>query len=553
VLASGGVRLLSRGLGLAASLLLAAPVLRADTYPRQPGVDVEHYAFRLSLRDDTDEIAGEAAVTIRARAGDAGELLLDLAAATPARAGKGMQVEAVSVDGAPAAWAHEGDRLRVAFPAAVAVGEARTVAVRYRGTPAGGLRIGPNKHAERTFFSDNWPDRARQWLPTVDHPHDKATVEMIVEAPAHYQVVSNGLLVEETDLPAGLRRTHWRQGVPLASWLYVLGVARFAVQHLGETRGVPVQTWVYARDREAGFFDFAVPTREALEYYAERVGPYAYEKLASVQSASVRGGMEAATAIFYGEDAVTGTRAPRWQNVIVHEIAHQWFGNAVTESDWDDVWLSEGFATYFTLLFVEHARGREAFREGLARSRQTVLDFEEKNPGYRIVHDRLHDMSKVTSSHTYQKGAWVLHMLRGLVGTEAFWRGVREYYRRHRDGNATTVDFRRAMEEASGLPLGPFFRQWLERGGIPRLAGRWTWDARARRVTLDLEQTQPGEPFRLAVEVGVEEPGQPPRRERVELAERRQRFTLAAGQAPSSIRLDPEGWLLLVEADLRPR
>jgi aminopeptidase N len=127
--------------------------------------------------------------------------------------------------------------------------------------------------------------------------------------------------------------------------------------------------------------------------------------------------MEAATAIGYTPRLVG---APRMREVIVHEIAHQWFGNAVTESDWDDVWLSEGFATYFTLLFTEHDEGRDAFVAGLRQSRATVLDYDAKHPGYRVVHDGLTDMEQVTSGQTYQKGAWTLHMLRGVVGTETF-------------------------------------------------------------------------------------------------------------------------------------
>ena len=332
-------------------------------------------------------------------------------------------------------------------------GERGSFTVRYHGIPATGLLIGKNKHGDRTFFSDDWPDKARHWLPTLDHPYDKATCEFRVTAPAHYQVISNGLRVEETDLPGERRLTHWRQSVPIATWLYVLGVSPFAVQRVGEHEGRPVETWVFPQDRDSGFFDFAEPTLAVLDFFSRKVGPYSYEKLANVQANGVRGGMESATAIFYGDDSVTGKRSPRWREVVIHEIAHQWFGNAVTEADWDDVWLSEGFATYFTSLFIEHAYGREAFLASLKASRDAVRAFEAKRPGYRIVHDNLSDMTQVTTRQTYDKGGFTLHMLRGLMGDEAFWRGIREYYARHRDGNATTDDFRRAMEEASGREL----------------------------------------------------------------------------------------------------
>jgi len=250
--------------------------------------------------------------------------------------------------------------------------------------------------------------------------------------------------------------------------------------------------------------------------------------------------MEAASAIFYAAGSVTGTRSTRWRNVIIHEIAHQWWGNAVTESDWDDVWLSEGFATYFTLLFIEHAYGRDEFAAGLRDSRRTVIDFDARDPAYRVVHQNLSDMAQVTSAMTYQKGSWVLHMLRQRLGDDRFWTGVREYYAQHRDGSASTTDFRQAMERASGQDLSGFFQQWLYRGGVPRLEGTWHWDARTRQIVIELRQVQPAPPFNLPLEVGIEAPGARTRVERLDLTGATQRFTIPAEQAPSAVILDPD-------------
>jgi aminopeptidase N len=460
-----------------------------------------------------------------------------------------MTVTSVTESGTALRFDHGSDRLRIHLARPAAAGERRSVIVGYRGIPAAGLLIAPNKHGDRTFFSDNWPDKARQWLPVLDHPSDKATSEFLVTAPAHYQVVSNGLLAEETDLGDGRRLTHWRQSVPIAPWLYVLGVARFSVEHRPAWRGLPIETWVYPQDRDAGFRAFAEPTVAALEFFSGLVGPYSYERLANVQANGLRGGMEAATAILYGDDSVSGP-ARRWDRVIVHEIAHHWFGNAVTESDWDDVWLSEGFATYFTHLFVEHAEGRDAFVAGLKRDRDAIREFDEKNPGYRIVHDNLADMTKVTTGPgTYLKGAWVLHMLRGVVGDDAFRAGIREYYRLFRDANASTADFRRVMEEASGQPLAWFFEEWLYRGGLPRVAGRWRWDAAGKALRLELEQRQPGGPFRMPVEVaiGVVDESEP-RIERIELGERRQVLAIPLDREPVSVILDPRTFVLMEAA-----
>ena len=197
---------------------------------------------------------------------------------------------------------------------------------------------------------------------------------------------------------------------------------------------------------------------------------------------------------------------------MVHEIAHQWLGNAVTEHDWDDVWLSEGFATYFTLLFTEHDEGRDAFVRGLTLSREQVLELEQKLPDTPVIHRNLADMQQVLNRLIYQKGGWVLHMLRAEIGTEAFWPGIREYYRRYRDRNASTADLRAVMEQVSGKPLDWFFDQWLTRPGVPRIEGTWRYDAARKMVDVTVTQSQAADPYRLTVEIGITDTaGAPPR------------------------------------------
>ena len=532
-------------LTLAAVALLGSFVATPrDTYVRQP-VDVEHYRFALTLVDSTDRISGVATIAMHVLQAGVTSVTFDLADETPVRQGRGMRVAAVSRGTAALAFTHRADHLVVTLDHPSTAGEAIEFVVRYAGVPAAGLQIKPDRFGDRAFFSDNWPDKARQWLPTIDHISDKATMEMDVVAPAYYQVVSNGKRIEVTDLANGTRRTVWRESAPIAPWLFVLGVARFAVQSVGDYAGIPIETWVLARDRDAGFYDFAVPTRDVLAFYSDRIGPFAYEKLANIQSSATSGGMEAASAIMYNAASVTGTRSVRWRNVVIHEIAHQWFGNAVTESDWNDVWLSEGFATYFTLLFVEHAYGRDEFVSGLRASRETVLAGDTRAPEYRVVHENLADMTLVTSAMTYQKGSWVLHMLRQRMGDDRFWAGIRDYYARHRNGNASTADFRHAMERASGLDLAPFFQQWLYRGGVPRIEATWNWDATSKQITVALAQTQAAEPFTVPVEIGITVAGTSQRVERVELKGRTSRFMFAADSEPTSLVLDPEVKLLM--------
>jgi len=493
---------------LALSLLaLAGPATAAsaqeyrDAYPRDPDVDMLGYVFELTLRDDTDVVTGVATATARYLAPGRRELRLDLVQRSDTLDGAGMVVSRVEMDGRELGFRHESDRLFVDLGRAVDAGERVRVTVHYSGRPAGGLRIGPNGHGDRTFFSDNWSSRARNWLPVVDHPSDKATTEMIVVAPSHYQVASNGSVVEESDLGDGTRRTHYVNPVPTATWLYFVGVARFAVQEVDRYQGIPIETWVYWQDRDDGFHDFAEPSKEALAYYSDLIGPYVYDRLANVVSPATGGGMEAASTPAYAEASVTGRRTRRWQHVIIHEIAHQWFGNAVTEKLWNDVWLSEGFATYYTLLFRRHLYGHDDFIRGLEESRAEVTEYYEDDFDFRIVRDSVADLNDVSGRMMYDKGAWVLHMLRERLGAPVFDEAIRSYYAEFVNGNAETADLRRHLEEASGQDLEAYFDQWLFQGGIPRLDVRWWRDE--DEVAVRIEQRQDRYAFDVDVDVAL--------------------------------------------------
>ena len=520
--------------------------LNADNYPKNPDIDILHYRFELILSDDEDIIRGSATLYVLFKVKGLKKIRLDLVNKDDTNEGKGMEVSKVTLNDRTQKYVHRENVLTIVLDQPSRVNQEVSLAIDYYGVPASGLKIAPNKYGDRTFFSDNWPNRARHWLPTVDHPYEKATSEMIVIAPNHYQVISNGLPVEESNLKDGLKRTHWKQAVPISCWLYVLGVAEFAIQYVDTFEDKSIQTWVYKQDREAGFYDFAVPTKHTLQFFSDYVGPFAYEKLANIQSNSVGGGMEAATAIFYGDNSVTGKRTSRWRNVIIHEVAHQWFGNAVTEYDWDDVWLSEGFATYFTLLFREHAYGREDFVSGLISSRERVFDYYEDHKNYRIVHDNLSDMTQVTSGQTYQKGAWILHMLRNLIGDEIFQEAIRNYYSRYMNSNATTDDFKHEMEVVSGLDLDIFFNQWLYQGGHIILDGSWKYDDKKKEIIIDIQQVQnDGYLFSFPIEFGIYEEGKvAPTVEQRSVTKRKSSYSIPADLKPNKVAIDPRTVLL---------
>jgi len=355
--------------------------------------------------------------------------------------------------------------------------------------------------------------------------------------------VGNGRLVERSRIEGGQLLTHWESTAPIPTKVMVIGVARFAMRTTGNLEGIPVQAWVYPQNREAGFHDFAL-AEDPLRFFQDQIGPFPYAKLANVQSRTRYGGMENASAIFYTEAAVRGDRLA--EGLIVHEIAHQWFGDSVTEADWPHLWLSEGFATYLAHCYNEHANGREALVEGMEQDRREVLRFFAQEPDMPLVPDSVADPEKALNPNAYQKGGWLLHMLRRQVGDEAFWSGIQTYYREFRDDNASTDDLRRVMEAVSGLDLTGFFQQWARRPGHPVLEGEWRYDPDAGQVTVTIRQVQRDtEPFRFPLDLGVEgEDGSVHRVETVQVSQRDETFQFPSEEPPSQIVLDPDTWLL---------
>ena len=527
------------------ALLFVIPLIsKADTYPINKNIDIKHYVFKLSLSDADNEITGTTLVTVNFKEAGMQNFRLDFVNKTSVRKDKGMVVDAVSVNNTAVDYTHGNDELIISLPAPSTKNQTLTFTIQYHGIPYDGLRIGATKLGDRSFFNENWPNRGRHWLPIVDHPYDKATSEFIVKAPSHYKVVSNGLLMEESELGNSNRLTHWKQSVPVSSWLFVLGVADFAVKYVDEFRGKSIQTWVYAKNREAGFYDFDEPTKKVLEFYSNYVGPYAYEKLANIQTPSVNGGMETSSAIFYGEDLVTGKRDERVRNVVIHEIAHQWFGNAITETTWDDAWLSEGFATFFTLLFIEDEYGKEEYTKGIIKARKSVYDMSVKMPDFSIVSERTAEKEDVTSGITYQKGAWVIHMLRNLMGDANFKKGIQNYYAKYFNANTTTSEFRAEMEKVSGKDLKLFFKQWLYQPINPTINASWKYDASTKKLNLQLHQAQKFL-YNIPVEIGYYKKGATtPTILTMNLKDKDQVFSFSLAAAPEKLELDPRAVLL---------
>ncbi|MFC1557689.1 M1 family metallopeptidase [candidate division KSB1 bacterium] len=517
-------------------------VSSADNYPRNNSIDIIHYLFMLELTDNQNVVQGETSIDIRFLTDGVTEFSLDLIGKVPGEE-TGMTVTNVRNGDVSLDFSHENNRIRIRLRQPSNKNERRTITVIYSGIPADGLIIDENKFGERTFFGDNWPDRARHWLPSIDHPYDKATCEFMITAPERYQVIANGAKTEESSLPEGMRLTHWTESVTIPTYCMVIGVARFAVQYVDEYNGIPIQTWVYPQNKDEGFYDFA-RARRVIAFYSSQIGPYPYEKLANVQSKTRYGGMENASNIFYSERSVSGQR--RSEGTVTHEIAHMWFGDSVTQDDWHHVWLSEGFATYFTHLFNEFTYGRDRLVEGMKANRDRVLRYYERNPTSPLVDTSITELTRLLSANSYQKGGWVLHMLRYLIGDENFWEGIRIYYREFRNDNAMTADLQRVMEEVSGRDLEGFFQQWIFQPGQPSLMG--TWDFRNGELSVMLDQVQTdGTFFRFPLELGIYREGQAlPEIQTVQIDNRENRFTIALDSPPGDVVLDPNTWVLMM-------
>lgn len=460
-------------------LLSSAAVKAQVTFP---GQDVQHYKFDIVLNDANDNIKGKADVTIKFT-GNVNEPELNLV--KKKANGKGMLVSSVTEAGSSIKFVQDSDLIHILSPAKVNTTHIYTI--NYSGIPADGLIISTNKHGHRTFFGDNWPNRAHHWIPCADYPSDKATLEFVVTAPDHYQVVSNGLKIEEKELPGKLKLTHWKEDKPLAPKLMVIGVAEFAIKQSGTVNGVPVYTYVFPEDRVNGFKNYAYAP-QILKFYDAKIGLYDYEKLANVQSKTIYGGMENASAIFYYEESVNAGKAV--EELQAHEIGHQWFGDAVTEKNWKNLWLSEGFATYMTNCYLENKYGIDTLKKREAFDRKKVINFEHHR--YTPVVDTAvkSNYEQLLNANSYEKGSWTLHMLRHKIGDGAFWKGLRAYYAEYKNKNANTADLEKVMEQFSGQDLHTFFNQWIYNAGHPELTIVWSFDAAKKAINVNISQKQ---------------------------------------------------------------
>lgn len=365
----------------------------------------------------------------------------------------------------------------------------------YSGIPEDGLVIGENKFGDRTFFGDNWPNRAKNWIGCIDHPADKASINFTVFAPSHYDCIATGIKEKTLELSNGQTMHLYHSEILLPTKVMVVGLADFKVDEIHQYQNVPLSSWVYTKDTINAFPDL-IPASNVLDFFITHIGAYPFEKLANVQSTTRFGGMENAGNIFYDEGAFKGEGT--MEALIAHEIAHQWFGNSASESDWKHIWLSEGFATYFTDLYWEHTFGKKDMQARLKTERTRVIKFS-KAYAHPIVDTTYSELMQLLNPNSYQKGAWVLHMLRNKVGDESFWDIIREYYYLYQYSNATTDDFIKIASKISDYKLNPFFQQWLREAGHPII--KRNIYKKKKCIIVNIEQIQNNITFDFPLEI----------------------------------------------------
>lgn len=524
----------------ARSLLLAMALLAGPGTAQRRGIDVQEYVVQITVPDTGQMVSARVLVYFERHADTV--LTLNLV---------GMTVDSVNPVGfegvARIPFTYDGHVIRVSLRRVAS----SALIFSYHGVPQDALIPAVNARGRRSVFADNWPERARYWLPTVDQPRDKAKVTFVVTAPPSWRVVANG---REMPREEG-ERWRWYESQPIPTYTMVIGAGEFTVsKHRPVSRGrdsIPIQVWAYPED--SAFAD-SVPFRRAteiVEVMQRLIGPFPYEKLAHVQSSTRFGGMENASAIFYAEQPYVERRMG--EGVVRHETAHQWFGDAVTPRDWPHLWLSEGFATYFDGVIGAALDGDSVLVNSMRANAETYFSSDVTD---RPIVDSANaaDPMKLLNANSYSKGGWVLHMLRGLIGDRPFFAGLQTYYRTYRDSTATSETLQRVMEDAAGTELSWFFRQWLYQPGYPRLDVSWQYDATAGRVLVGITQAQKPEwgLFRLPV-LRLEFHGPAGEVLRRDVAvDGRQTFPrFDVPFAPTEVRVDPAGKLLLRAAVTR--
>jgi len=491
-------------------------------------IDVTSYTLTMTIDFDAQRIVARCDVGIRSTVDGLSSFALDFVGLTATNVREDFQ-RSVGFD--------VGSGVIAITPSSpLAAGEERVFAISYNGSPQKGMYFRSTNNGICYTFTE--PEDARHWFPCRDNPADKANwYRAHITAPSAYKVAGNGTLESVINNGDGTSTSHYHMAQPVSTYLISLAVSDFDTFSQSASGGLPMTHYVYPSHYDRAVFDWAnVPAM--MDFYSDVYMPYPFDSY-GMAMAPMGGAMEHQTMTTMGQGLVSGNR--HWEPIVAHELAHHWWGDMVTCRTWADIWLNEGFATYFDALFTEDFYGNFAFQAQMGDNRQTYFNREPYEGRFPI-----YDPEYMWGVTVYEKGAWILHMLRHVLGTEVWQEAVRVYGAQHLYGTAITADLIAVFEEVSGADLDWFFNQWVFQAGYPEF--RWTHGFyptdSGHTVTIALRQVQENAPiFTMPLEVGVIT-ASGMEMHRLQVSGEYSSFDLDVDGQPEAILIDPDVWAL---------
>jgi aminopeptidase N len=503
---------------------------------------VSHYALDLGFDPAHSAISGTVALSMVFRKADALTIDVDLS--------HGYAVSEVLVGGKSMKFSHDKDVVEIQLEKPTKVGQRLELSLKYSGTPSkdGSFLFGTHEGIPM-IASNGLPYSARDWWPSLDTPADKAeSADITLTVPGNLFPVSNGKLVSDVKNADGTRTAHWHVSYPIYADVISIAATNYETFQIpykalnGET--MPISFYVYPEDLEKAKVQLPV-LADIMQHHVSRFGEYPFlrEKY-GVAEFAVPSYREHQTIPSLGPNFFTGDH--KFDRVLAHELAHQWFGNALTVKNWSDVWLNEGFATYANLLWIESRKGEDAFREALKKIDPQTMQHtpgSEDGDGAVFIADPEHDPN-LLGMRTFLKGAWTLHMLRHVMGDQKFFAALKKYVHKYQYGEVESASFENICEAEYGKSLDWFFKEWIYGAGRPTYSLSWRVkeDASPVAVIVTLKQEQP-ELFAMPIDLTLED-GAGPKTISVWNDQKTQQYTLPVSGELKSVVLDNGGWIL---------